>query len=105
MQQPSGNYLPDTSQLAHFNVPSHCDALGSDDVEPLGIGADLAGIQRLAHRCGQLCLVYLALQCNLQPLWNLQLKLLSRQKYAKLVTSALYMQRGCKFFGEALQMP
>lgn len=42
-------HLPDTSQLAHLNVPAHRNALCSDDVEPLSVGADLAGIQRLAH--------------------------------------------------------
>ena len=55
-------YLPDTSKLAHLNVPAHRDALGSDDVQSLSVGADLAGIQRLAHRSGQISLVHLALQ-------------------------------------------
>ena len=53
--------LPDAGELAHFNVPAHGNALGSDDVEALGVGADLAGIQCLAHRCGQLCLLHITL--------------------------------------------
>lgn len=49
-----GSNLPDTGELSQFNVPAHGDALCPDDVQALSVGADLAGIQRLAHRCGQL---------------------------------------------------
>ena len=54
-------YLPDTGELAHLNVPAHGNALSSDDVQALGVGTDLAGIQRLPHRCRQICLLHIAL--------------------------------------------
>ena len=35
--QTRGAHLPDTSELAHLNVPAHGDALGPDDVQALSI--------------------------------------------------------------------
>jgi len=47
-------YLPDAGNLPQVHVPPLLLALGLDDVEPLGVTADLGGVQRLLHDLYQL---------------------------------------------------